>query len=76
METLNEQLKNSIEEKTGTRPTGDTVRETLDSASGEENSTLADALVDFIDELPGGELSPEDQALVDEMADLVGTVGE
>lgn len=54
MKQLNEQLKDSIEAKTGTRPEGYTLRDILNSASGEDNATLVDAVADFIDNLPGG----------------------
>lgn len=54
MKQLNEQLKDSIEAKTGTRPEGYALHEILNSASGEENSTLVEAVADFIENLPSG----------------------
>lgn len=54
MKQLNEQLKDSIEAKTGTRPEGYALHEILNSASGEDNATLVEAVEDFIDKLPSG----------------------
>ena len=55
-----------------------TIQSALQAAYYEEvGAALADNGVSVsVEEVPGGELSPEDQALVDEMAALVGVVGE
>lgn len=58
MKQLNEQLKDSIEAKTGTRPEGYALHEILNSASGEENGTLVEAVEDFIANLPIGGTAP------------------
>lgn len=73
MKQLNEQLKDSIEAKTGTRPEGYTLRDILNSASGEENATLVDAVADFIANLQSGDAAADAPA---EPSDEGGTEGE
>ena len=55
-----------------------TIKSPLQAAYYEEiGNALADNGVSVsVEEVPGGDLSPEDQALVDEISELVGTVGE
>lgn len=55
-----------------------TIRSQLQAAYYEEvGAALADNGVSVsVEEVEGGDLSPEDQALVDEMAELVGVVEE